>query len=101
MFNGILQEICQSETQSERKTEDHCPKKIFQVQILFSDPRLCPVSQSNLFMQTAAGTHNVIVLSLVTGVGVCSCSLETMWAFALTFSIKESLETREIAMNET
>lgn len=76
-------------------------QKIFQVQILFSDPRLCPVSQSNLFMQTAAGIRNVIALSLVTGVGVCSCSLETMWAFALTFSIKESLETREIAMNET
>lgn len=76
-------------------------QKIFQVQILFSDPRLCPVSQSNLFMQTAAGTQNVIALRLVTGVGICSCSLETMWAFALTFSIKESLETREIAMNET
>lgn len=76
-------------------------QKIFQAQILFSDPRLCPVSQSNLFMQTAAGICNVIALSLVTGVGICSCSLETMWAFALTFSIKESLETREIAMNET
>lgn len=100
MSNGILQEICHSEMQSERKTEDHCPKKYFKCKFCFLIPD-CPVSQSNLFMQTAAGTRNVIALSLVTGVGVCSCSLETMWAFALTFSIKESLETREIAMNET
>lgn len=86
--------------QNERKT-DHCPKKKSKIQILFSDPRLCLISWSNLFMQTAAGTHSLITLSLVMDVGICSCNLETMWAFALTFSIKESLKTRKIAINET
>lgn len=52
-------------------------------------------------MQTAAGTRNLTALSLVMDVGICSCSSETMWAFALTFSIKESLETRKIAVNGT
>lgn len=70
-----------------RRTENHCQKR-FKMQILFYGLRLSPVPQVNLFMQTAAGTCNVITLNFCTEVEICSCSLVRVWEFALTLFAK-------------
>lgn len=99
LFNGLLQEkfwsemqcLCKPDWKQNRKPLSKKDLKYSFCFVVYDSP----VPQVNLFMQRAADICSVVDFTLHTDVGICSCSLDRAWEFALTFLVKESLETRK------